>query len=69
MNGVVREVHVAATLVDGHHQSLLVCGRPVDGIEIGIVHRVVVRLARGTLEFDGSAIGVGDGNVVDERVL
>ena len=44
MNGVVGEVHVAATFVNRGHQTLLVGSRPVDGMEVGIVHRVVVRL-------------------------
>ena len=44
VNGVVGEVHVSAALVDGGHQAFLVGGRPVDGVEVGVVHRVVVRL-------------------------
>ena len=68
VNGVVGEVHVSAALVDGGHQAFLVGGRPVDGVEIGIVHRVVVRLTRRALEFNGAAVRVGDGNVVNKTV-
>ena len=42
MNGVVHEIHVTATFVDGRHQALLVSCRPIDSMEVGIVDRIVV---------------------------
>ena len=69
VDGVVREVHVSAPLVNRDHQSFLVRCGPIDGVEVGIVHRVVVRLTRRTLEFDGTTVGVGDGDVVNKGVL
>ena len=68
MNGVVGEIHVTAAFVNGRHQAFLVGGRPVDGVEIGVVHGVVVRLAARPVELDGTAVGVGDGDVVDEGI-
>ena len=46
MNGVVCEVHVTSAFVDGRHQALLVSSRPIDGVEVGIVHGIVVGLTR-----------------------
>ena len=44
MNRVVHEIHVSAAFVDGGHQALLVCSGPIDGVEVGIVHGVVMGL-------------------------
>ena len=68
VNGVVGEIHVTSTFVNRDHQALLIGRGPIDGMEVGVVHRVVVRLTRRTLEFNGTTVGVGDRDVVDKGV-
>ncbi len=68
MNRVVCEIHVAPTLINGRHQTLLVRCRPIDSMEVRIVDSIVVRLATRTVEFERTTIGIGDRNLVNKCV-
>ena len=68
MNRVVSEIHVAPALVNSRHQTLLVCCRPVDGVEVRIVDSVVVRLAARAVEFKRTTVSVGDRYPVNKCV-